>query len=126
MKPLRTGIDILEIGRLVEALDRHGRRFLERVFSARELAEVEGKPASLAARFAGKEAVSKALGTGIGEVGWQEIEILRGPKGEPVLYLTGKARQLADEMGLQNWAISLSHSRRYAVAVAVASGVEKG
>ncbi len=126
MKPLRTGIDILEIGRLVEALDRHGRRFLERVFSARELAEVEGKPASLAARFAGKEAVSKALGTGIGEVGWQEIEILRGPKGEPVLYLTGKARQLADEMGLQNWAISLSHSRLYAVAVAVASGVEKG
>ena len=118
---LRTGIDILEIGRLQEVLDRHGRRFLERVFTERELAEVAGKPASLAARFAAKEAVSKALGTGIGMVGWQEVEILRGEKGEPVLYLSGKAKWLAEELGLTSWAISLSHSRLYAVAVAIAS-----
>ena len=119
---LRTGVDILEIERLHDALERHGRRLLERVFTNRELAEVEGNTASLAARFAAKEAVAKALGTGIGEIGWQEIEVLRGPSREPVLYLAGKARQLADALGLQTWAISLSHSRLYAVAFVVASG----
>jgi len=120
---LRTGVDILEIDRLEEVLERHGRRFLERVYTQNELAEVEGRPASLAARFAAKEAVSKALGSGIGEIGWQEIEILRGVKGEPVLRLSGKARWLAEKQGLQHWAISLSHSRLYAVAVVVASSV---
>ena len=119
---LRTGVDILEIERMQEALDRHGRRFLERVFTARELAEVEGNTASLAVRFAAKEAVSKALGTGIGEVGWQEIEVLRGPAREPWLYLSGKAEMLAAACGLKTWAISLSHTRQYALAFVVASG----
>ncbi len=114
-------MDILEIDRLEEVLGRYGRRFLERVYTESELDEIEGRPASLAARFAAKEAVAKALGTGIGEIGWQEIEVLRGAKGEPVLRLSGRARRLAEEQRLQNWAISLSHSREYAVAVVVAA-----
>ncbi len=119
---LRTGVDILEIERLQETLERHGERFLKRVFTARELVEASGSAASLAARFAAKEAVSKALGTGIGEIGWQEIEVLRGAARQPILHLSGKAKALAEESGLRTWAISLSHSRLYAVAFVVASG----
>ena len=82
------------------------------------------KPASLAARFAAKEAVAKALGTGIGTVHWKEIEALRGDAGEPVLQLYGKAAQLAKERNLDEWSISLSHTKIYAVAVAVAIGTD--
>jgi holo-[acyl-carrier protein] synthase len=69
---------MIEIERVQEAVLRHGRRFLERVFTAQELAEAGSRPASLAVRFAAKEAASKALGTGIGAVCWLDIEILRG------------------------------------------------
>ncbi len=80
------------------------------------------KPASLAARFAAKEAVAKSLGTGIGPIGWQEIEIIRADTGQPILHLAGAAAQLASQRGLSNWSISLSHTRTYAVAVATAIG----
>lgn len=78
--------------------------------------------ASLAARFAAKEAVAKALGTGIGPVSWREIEIRRGSARQPVLLLHGAAAQLAAELGLTEWSISLSHSQETAVAVAIAAG----
>lgn len=123
---LRTGIDMLDIRRLESAVERYGERFLGRVFTPRELAEAGRSPASLAARFAAKEAVSKALGTGIGAVGWQEIEILRGPQREPVLHLHGAAARLAAELDLQEWSISLSHTFTHAVAVAVGIGGFKG
>ena len=74
--PLSSGVDLVEIQRLQAAIDRHGERFLNRIFTPRELEEVGQNTASLAARFAAKEAVSKALGTGIGPVNWHEIEIL--------------------------------------------------
>jgi holo-[acyl-carrier protein] synthase len=122
MPELACGIDILEIERMQSAIQRHGQRLLRRVFTEAELADVGGKPASLAARFAAKEAVAKALGTGIGPIGWQEIEIRRGPAGQPILELHGAARQLAEELGLVNWAISLSHTRENAIAMAVATG----
>lgn len=79
--------------------------------------------ATLAGRFAAKEAVAKALGCGIGPVSWQEIEILRGVEGEPVIVLHGKAQQIADRSGLVTWSVSISHSRACAIAMVVALGV---
>lgn len=117
---LRTGIDILEIERLRESLERYGPRFMERIFTPAERDEYSGNIQSLAARFAAKEAVSKALGTGIGQVGWQDVEILRDPSGAPLMTLHGEARRLAEEMGLKTWSLSLSHTHEHAVAMVVA------
>lgn len=122
MTILVTGIDLVEIERLQSAIERHGSPFLDRIFTPEELSEVRDKPASLAARFAAKEAVAKALGTGIGSVHWKEIEALRGDAGQPVLRLSGKAAQVADERNLQEWSISLSHTKSHAIAIAVAIG----
>lgn len=119
---LASGIDLLEIERMQAAIARHGEHFLRRVFTPAELAEVGDNPASLAARFAAKEAVSKALGTGIGPVAWKEIEVLRGPARQPVLHLHGSAARLAAEQGLAHWSISLSHTQAYALAQVVALG----
>jgi holo-[acyl-carrier protein] synthase len=122
MRALATGVDLVEIERLKEVIERHGERFLQRVFTPQELAEVGGNIASLAGRFAAKEAVSKALGTGIGPVSWREIEILRGSQREPVLRLYGSAAILAQQRELNQWSISLSHTEQYAIALAVAVG----
>jgi holo-[acyl-carrier protein] synthase len=122
MADLRTGVDLVEIGRFESAIRRHGTRFLDRVFTPQELDEVGKSMASLAARFACKEATAKALGTGIGAIAWQEIEILRGPGREPVLCLHGAAASLAEELDLESWSISLSHTQFYAIAMVVALG----
>jgi len=119
---LRTGVDIIEIGRLAEVNPAIRQRFLKRVYTPQELSEVGDSYASLTGRFAAKEAVSKALGSGIGRVRWQDIEILRGIAGAPMLKLHGNASLLADHLGLTSWSVSISHSRNYAVAVAVALG----
>lgn len=119
---IRNGVDVLDIARLERALVRHGDRLLRRVFTPQERALLQGQLPSLAARFAAKEAVAKALGVGIGEVSWQEIEILRGERGEPVLHLHGRARALAQRLGLHEWALSLSHTDRLAVAFVIAIG----
>ncbi len=113
------GVDMIEIGRVQDAIQRHGQRFLNRVFTPIELDEVQDDPASLAVRFAAKEAVAKALGTGIGVICWQDIEIRRGPARQPQLCLHGAAAQLANDLGLLHWAISLSHTRDIAIAMAV-------
>jgi holo-[acyl-carrier protein] synthase len=119
---LRTGVDLIEISRIEAVVSRHGKHYLERVYTPAEL-ELCGKRAeSLAGRFAAKEAVAKALGCGIGEVEWKEIEILDDEQHAPVLHLHGKAAQKADEMELSSWSISLSHSRSHAVAFVVAFG----
>ena len=122
MTHLRTGVDLIELDRVESAIQRHGVRFLERVFTPRELEEVGENVASLAGRFAAKEATAKALGTGIGDVGWQEIEILRGPARQPHLHLHGKASSLAGELDLETWSLSLSHTRTHAIALVVAIG----
>jgi holo-[acyl-carrier protein] synthase len=119
---LRTGVDLIEIERIERVIAQHGQRFLRRVYTPQELQEVGGSAASLAARFAAKEAAAKALGTGLGQVCWTEIEVLRGPAREPRLCLHGEAKRLADELGLNEWSVSLSHSREYAVAFVVAMG----
>lgn len=119
---LRTGIDLIEIDRVRDLLERYGPRFLGRVFTPQEIAEVGENVASLAGRFAVKEAVAKALGTGIGRVAWREIEIVRGPQREPVLRLHGTAARLSNELGLHEWSVSISHSQTHAVGLAVAQG----
>ncbi len=114
-----TGIDIIERARIKKAIARWGEAFLHRVYTDSELRLYGKSPSSLAARFAGKEAVMKALGTGVKGISWKEIEILAEPSGKPWVRLTGKAQVKATGLGLTNLAISLSHSREYAVAFVV-------
>jgi holo-[acyl-carrier protein] synthase len=121
-----TGVDLVEIERFEGAVQRHGDRFLGRVFTERELGEVGHNLASLAARFAAKEAVAKSLGTGIGPVAWKEIEVLRGEARQPLLELHGEAARLAASQGLQVWSLSLSHTQNYAIAMVIAIGEEHG
>ncbi len=123
--PLSSGVDLVEIQRLQDAIDRHGERFLNRIFTPQELEEVGRNSASLAARFAAKEAVAKALGTGIGPVNWHEIEVLRGPARQPLLYLHGAAELLARQLCLVEWSLSLSHTATLAIAMVVASGSQE-
>lgn len=119
---LRTGVDILEIDRLNSVSPAIRRRFIERVYTPAERAILGDENEALAGRFAAKEAVSKALGSGIGYVRWQDIEILDGPYGAPILNLYGNAVKIAERLALDTWSVSISHSRTHAVAVAVAAG----
>ncbi len=119
---LRTGLDLIEIERIQGAIERHGARFLNRVFTPLEQAQAGGSAASLAARFAAKEAAAKALGCGIGLVAWLEIEVERLPGGAPSLRLSGAAAQLAQEVGVHTWALSLTHTHSTAAAAVVAMG----
>jgi holo-[acyl-carrier protein] synthase len=120
---LRVGTDLIEIARVEEAVRRWGERFLARIFTASERAAYGERIASLAARFAAKEAASKALGTGLmTEIPWTDIEVLSGPSGEPGLHLHGRAGEAARRLGLTEWALSLSHSGGYALAVVAATG----
>lgn len=113
------GTDIIEISRIQEAIDRWGERFLHRIYTEPELRLCRKKPASLAIRFAGKEAVMKALGTGAKGISWREIEILPDSRGKPLVHLYGKAQNKAESLGLDGLAISLSDSREYAIAFVV-------
>ena len=111
------GIDIIEIARIERAIARWGEGFLRRVYTDPELKLYRKKLSSLAARFAGKEAVLKALGKPIKGTGWREIEILSNPSGKPLVRLYGKAQNQAKGLGLGRLAISLSHSKEYAIAL---------
>jgi holo-[acyl-carrier protein] synthase len=122
MPGLRTGVDLLEIDRFTAAYLRYKQRLLQRVFTSRELSENGENMASLAARFAAKEAVAKAFGTGIGAITWHDIEICRGASGEPILHLHGEAQRLAELHHLHNWSLSLSHTQNHAIAFVVAIG----
>lgn len=122
MSILRSGIDLIEVDRLAAMKPGIRERFLQRVFTPDELAYCRDQNQHLAGRFACKEAVSKALGTGIGEVAWQDIEILAEESGAPRLLLHGAAAQKAEELGLTNWSVSISHVKENAAAVAIALG----
>lgn len=114
-----TGVDIVEIGRIRRAVAHWNGRFTGRVYTPAELRVCRGRIPELAARFAGKEAVMKALGTGVRGVGWRDIEILSLPSGKPQVHLNGRARHKAQALGLDGLEISLSHSREYAIASVV-------
>ncbi|RUA16461.1 MAG: holo-[acyl-carrier-protein] synthase [Clostridia bacterium] len=120
---LRTGVDIIEIARIERLLARYGDAFLRRVYTQAEIQRYGQRPQSLAARWAAKEAVAKALGTGIGPVSWTEIEVLEDALRAPVLHLNGEAAALAARLGLSEWAISLSHTGDLAIAFVVAKDV---
>ncbi len=113
------GVDIIEIERVALALGRFGDRFIRRVYSPAEGAFCAGRVHELAARFAAKEAVMKALGTGARGLAWREIEVLPNHRGKPLVYLHGKARERAESIGLRGLDVSMSHSREYAVAFVV-------
>ena len=120
---LTVGVDLSEVDRIEKLLQRYGPRFSERIFTEREQAYCHGRITSLAGRYAIKEAVAKALGTGIGEfVTWKDIEVVNDEHGKPELILHNRARVLADDMGLQQWAISLSHTNTLAIGFVVATG----
>ena len=112
------GVDIIEIGRINRAVSRWQDSFLKRIYTPAEL-EGHRSVSGLAARFAAKEAVMKALGTGIRGVGWRDIEILTNGDGAPAVKLYGRALQRSTEIGIERFDISLSHSRKYAIAFVI-------
>ncbi len=114
------GVDIIEIDRVAGTFSRFPRRFLEKIYTPGEQAYCRGRVPQLASRFAAKEAVMKALGTGVRGVGWREIEIVRHRGHAPTIVLHGRAKARAEKMGIVDIAVSLSHSREYAVASVVA------
>jgi holo-[acyl-carrier protein] synthase len=120
---IRCGVDLVEIERVGRAYRRRPQALLRRLFSAEEQAELRvrsNRIRHLAVRFAAKEAVFKVLGLGIGSLAWTEVEILSLPTGEPFVRLSGRAREQAKGLGMEEIAVSLSHSKEYAVAQAVA------
>lgn len=123
---LGTGIDLIEISRIETSLLRFGERFSSRILRPEEVAYCHqfGRPAPhVAARFAAKEAASKAFGTGIGaELGWQDLEIARDPSGRPYLVLHDSARILQAKLQVSRIHLSLTHTAQYAAAVVVLEG----
>ena len=117
------GTDLTEIARIARSIERHGERFLARIYTPGEIAYCQRKRSfaeSFAARFAAKEAAAKALGTGISRgVSWQEFEVTRAPSGKPSLLLHGRAAQLAAQLGVVSTALSLTHAREFAMAVVI-------
>lgn len=118
------GVDIVEIERIGDAIARWGERFLRRVYTEAELDICRDRVPALAVRFAAKEAVMKALGTGTNGVAWRDVEVLSNSDGKPLVRLYGGARSKAGELGLVDIDISLSHSREYAVASVVGGILE--
>lgn len=124
MNNMKIGVDICSLKRIDKAYKRFGERFLERVLTENEIKYVSSAPkhliSRLAARFAAKEAVVKALGTGWYGVGFQEVEVARLKSGEPFLKLHNRAKKRADKLGLSQFKISMSHEKEFAVAFVVA------
>ena len=115
-----TGIDLTEIGRIQQSVERYGQRFLNRVYTPGEQAyclRKRNSAESLAARFAAKEAGAKALGTGIQHgVNWLEIEVVREPSGKPTLRFHGRAAEFASRLGVTRAALSITHTKELAMA----------
>jgi holo-[acyl-carrier protein] synthase len=117
---------MIEISRFAQALGRHGDRFLARVFTPAEIRYARSRTPELAARFAAKEAVSKALGVGMrmlarDGIHWQDVEVTGDSRGKPLVRLHGRAAERAQELGITEWAISLSHTHDNAIAMVVAT-----
>jgi len=119
-----TGIDIIEIDRIKRILNKYP-GFLKRIFAREEIKYFNNRKmsiATVAGGFAAKEAVVKALGTGVRQFGWKEVRILRDELGKPVVIIKGKAKLVTQNAGIREVLVSISHSRRYAVAQAIAVG----
>jgi holo-[acyl-carrier protein] synthase len=120
------GVDFTEVDRIQAAIDRHGRAFLQRVFTPLEIAYCEkyrNQAERFAGRFAAKEAAMKALGTGWSHgVRWVDIEVLRELSGKPTLSLSGASREIADRLGVKNMALTITHSGNTALALVIFEG----
>ncbi len=123
MKIIAHGIDLVDFPRLETMIQRHGGRFLNRVFTKREQSDadsVRNRIEKLAGRFAAKEAVLKVLGTGWGGgANWTDVEIRNLPSGKPEVLLSGQTRRIADELGLREVLVSISHIKTHAIASAI-------
>ena len=123
MSVLGIGVDMVEVERIQHSLDRFGERFMKRVFTEGEIAycvSMKFPARHFAARFAAKEAVSKAFGTGIGKaMGWRDIDVHKKESGEPFLVFSGPAEELAAKRGVTSALITLSHTEHHAIACVV-------
>ena len=119
---VHSGVDLIEVERVRDVHRRHGARFLDRIYTAREQDYCGDRLHELAARFAAKEAVMKALGTGARGVGWREIEVLANARGKPVVVLHGRARARANRLDIGRVEVSMTHERSMACAFAIALG----
>ena len=117
---IAVGIDIIEVSRIRKVFEKHGERFLQRVYTEREVWQCRGKATRLAGRFAAKEAISKALGTGLHGVAWREMEIVQLRSGRPTVTLHGNAKQRAELLGLSAFDVSIADLAEFSIAVAVA------
>ena len=126
MSIIGIGVDMVECARIQRSLDRFGDRFLHRVFTDGEIEysmSMKFPARHLAARFAAKEAVSKAFGTGIGKaMGWRDLDVRKKPSGEPYLVFAGEAEQLAQTRGVTSALVTLSHTDNHAMAMVVLEG----
>jgi holo-[acyl-carrier protein] synthase len=126
MNVIGHGIDLVEIDRIRSALERHGDRFANRLFTEGEQTQAGTGPLRVqffAGRFAAKEAVMKALGTGWARgVSWTDIDVPRLPSGKPEIVLRGKCKEIADGLGVMRWEISITHTAGHAAASVVAAG----
>ncbi|MBI4644905.1 MAG: holo-ACP synthase [Deltaproteobacteria bacterium] len=118
------GVDLVKVERIAVALERYGDRFVQRIFTPREIDHCRGKARTasmLAMRFAAKEAFSKALGVGLRRDGirWREVEVVPNPRGKPELVITGRAAELCAEAGITNMHLTLTDEDQYALAVVV-------
>jgi holo-[acyl-carrier protein] synthase len=116
---ISVGVDIIEIQRIEQAISNWQGSFLNRIYTPSELEQYFNITSSLAARFAGKEAVMKALGSNSIHTNWRDIEILSNREGAPTISLAGKTKEKAEEKGIRELSISLSHSKEYAIAFVV-------
>lgn len=115
------GVDIVEIEAIARSIKVGGERFLQRVYTPAELTFCRGRLPQLAARFAAKEAASKALGTGMRGISWHDIEVASNKRGRPFILLSGRAARIAERLHLHDWKISISHSQSFAIAFVISS-----
>ena len=124
MEIVAHGIDLVDCPRIEQMIQRHGERFVKRVFTAAEQAYAEknkNEVEKLAGRFAAKEAILKLIGTGWrGKIAWTDIEIINNPTGQPEVTLSGEVRKIADKLGIKHISISITHTANFAIASAVA------
>lgn len=117
---IAVGIDIIEVERVRKVYEHHGERFLKRVFTEAEVRQCRGKASRLAGRFAAKEAISKALGTGLHGVSWSEMEVVQLRSGRPTVTLHGNAKHRAQFLGISAFDVSIADLKDFSIAIAVA------
>ena len=124
MKIIAHGIDLVDFGRIEKMLEKHPKRFLDRVFTSTEQTDADStrnRIEKLSGRFAAKEAVMKLIGTGWRDgIAWTDIEVVNNPLGQPIVTVTGKVKELADQQGVEQITLSITHTSNFAIASAVA------